>query len=541
MGPKKANNPKKNVINEKNLKQKTTKNSTLKTRVTKNKEIVDSDNDSSVSSYVPRINLDESYKFFKPPPSLPKFLEKRCPTSPEDPLISKDPDIKKQAQELIEHFFLSWLIGQDYMACKRTCFRERLIFVDRIEGTDSEGFGSVSSHMYYIFSDYEKRKIIMQNHFLKDNKVYYRMKKGTDEQYDGYVEFWVTPEMTISRFEISKCNKNIPEFDKMEPFNYIYGQPEVVQLKPLPINDPEYEIQEEKGTEYAMIFKLFKAWFITQNVEDMKKLMAPKMYLEDRELCREFYDGKDCAHYFYTFVAHHFTANIYVKQYKIQKGELYIRIHWPEKKKNTDMQVTLRLNKNNQFHEVMMKKTKDPIFTEFGDLKLEDYEKLEKVYMKRNEDEYRTKEDFASAINYNLDINQIENLPNTFSTTDTEYYLEDKILNKEKKKIVKRIDPTFSPKMPLRLMFNISTGSDKDILFTKRYTEKSTSEEEEKKETINEVKKDDTKKDTNDKNNKTKIKTQKINKKKVQSDKSEQEDTKPKKVSTKAKSKVNKI
>lgn len=428
-----------------------------------------SDNYNFEYSYLPKYDAKAKKKYIE-------LLDKKTLVQPDDPLFSDVKKVKKEAIAVIEYCYMAWLVRQDFIVCKRIFDKENIIFIDRNDMSDSDGFYGVATHIYSFWEEYDKKGILMDNHVVEGNRLYYRAKRKDGTTFDSYIEFRLRPNMMIYKIDTGPLSDDEPDhFVGIPPKDYPQGLEEDVQLKPLPMWDPEYQLQEEKGTLYAMMFKLYRVWLLNQDVDQMKRLMAKRMVLEDRELHREFSDGTDCAHYFFTFVAHHYTTGIQVKQYKIRKNELFIRLHWPEKKKTTDIWLRARLNKDNMFNEFIFRKAREDVFTEPGDLKAESLKDLENVYDRKNDDENREKEDFASAINHNLDPNEENILHGTFSTSDTDYYLEDRIINKEPIQIMERKDIYFSPKIPFRLMFNISSGSDKDDLFTRRYSDKTSS------------------------------------------------------------------
>jgi hypothetical protein len=378
-----------------------------------------------------------------------------------DPLFSKNKEIRKQAVETVEHFFYSWLIRQDYISCKRHLDREKILFVNTIDRSDGDGWNSAVLYLYYCFIDYEALNTKIINHVVKNHKIYYRVLKRNGKKYDFYIDFRMDDKFLITRIETGPITDKKNRFIGIPEKEYPFGVAEKMDLTPLPIYDPEYQIQQEKGTLYAMLFKVYKNWFILQDVNEMKKMMTPKMMLDDKELNREYENGRDCAHYFFTFIAHHNTTGIQVKQYKIVDNELIVRIHWPEKKKTTDIMAMIRFSKQNLITDVIFKKAYSDIFNKPGDITIDDMKKIEENYLFGVEN---------IAGQCNLDENRKGELPSTFSTSDTEFWLNEKIINKETKQIGKRINVPLSPKVPYKLIFAMEDRSDED-LFKKTYAD----------------------------------------------------------------------
>lgn len=375
----------------------------------------------------------------------------------------KKPAMKSRMQTIMETFFIKWIVEHNYKKCKEMCDTENIVFYNKRDDMDSENFDFVTIQMYSFQQNFIREKIKVVNHVIENNTLYFRSAKRDNQVFDCYITFIFNKNEEIIRIEANEIDLT-DKFDNVAPKTYNYKEPEKPELAELPMWDKEYELQQQKGTLYAMMFKLYRCWLLSQDVHEMMKLMAPNANLQDKVMNRSYYTGKECAHYFFTFVAHHYVSGIYVRQYKIIDNELFVRIHWPTRKEVADIMVVVKIDKtNNTFTEIILKKAYFDPFTDKNDATYSAMKKMEIVHERRLADKNRKREDFKSAVFYEMDENMKDLNLDTFATSDTEIFLEDKIINENKydKKI--EIEPRIyvvpSPKAPLKLIYDFKTPS----------------------------------------------------------------------------------
>ena len=390
--------------------------------------------------------------------------------------MPKEKKIKKlDKKDAIEEFYTAWMIKQDYGKCKDYCDDQNVIFYDRRDKSESEGYNMIIMPMYFYHQVFTKDKITLVNHLIEDDgTLYYRARRRGGEHFNGLMDFTVNDDNKITRIEIGKVKSKFNKFDELDDKIYEFRLPDPVNLSQLPIWDYEYCIQESKGTMYAMMFKLYRIWMLAQDVNEMMRVMASDAHLHDRVMEREFHNGKECANYFFTFIAHHHVSGIYMRQYKIIDNELIVKMHWPHKQQDTDIMITAKMNEDNKFTDILIRKAYFNAFTDPGDITSEMLKKMENVHNRRIADITREEEDFRSAVFYGLDKNVKDLGIGTFDSTDTEVFLRDKILNENDKCIVeerKLIVP--SPKAPLKLIYDypsrILSDDDFDGIPKKKY------------------------------------------------------------------------
>lgn len=393
--------------------------------------------------------------------------------------IIRDNEIKnrseadqKKINNIMEKFFISWLIERDFTECKNMCDVEHVIFYDKQNGNDSHSFHIAMIQMYYYQQTYEKEKTKIETHVTDGNTLWYKAKKRDDSYLEGFIEFTFNAKFKITRLEVgitesvnNEVKKTNDKFNGVGLKKYNYKADNNIEVKPLALWDHEYFLQQQKGTLYALMFKLYKTWLITEDVDSMARLMAPDAKLYDKVMNKDFFNGRDVANYFYTFVAHHFVSGIYVRQYKILDNELVVRVHWPEKSQWVDIMVVVKIDKDtNLFTEIVFRKAYFDAFKEPTDANIEAIKKMENVYIRRIQDRNRRREDFKSAVFFRKDKNMKDLNISTFATSDTEVFLADKIVNEKKSdtKII-NIEPREqivpSPKPPLKLIYDFKTPS----------------------------------------------------------------------------------
>ncbi len=399
---------------------------------------------------------------------------------------------QKKIDAVMEKFFIAWFITKDFPECKSCCDVDKVYFYDKKDGNDSQSYHIIMIQMYYYQQGYEREKVKMENHVMDGNTLWYRAKKRNGTYFDGFIEFMFNEKFKITRIDVGTLDENgnlistlhpeyrnkknkgekIDRFEGIPPKTYKYKVEEPIKLTPLPLWDPERFLEQQKGTLYAIMFKLYKAWMLSQDIDDLSHLIAPDAKLYDKVLNKEIYSNSNIAAYFFTFVSHHFVSGIYVRQYKIIDNELILRVHWPDKSQWTDILVATRINRETSlFTEITIKTAYFDAFIDPNDVKEDTLTKMESVYRRRLIDKNRKREDYKSAVFFEMDQNMKDLDLDTFETSDTEVFLRDKLINETPSQyktiqIQPRENIVPSPKAPLKLIYNFKTPSyDTDELF----------------------------------------------------------------------------
>ena len=411
---------------------------------------------------------------------------------------------QKKINDIMENFFILWFIKRNINDCKQFCEINKLYFYDKYDGNDSETFNIVSIQMYVYQMNYEREKTKMVNHKMEGNTLLYRAKKRNGTYLDGFIEFEFNSKFKIIKIEVgtfddnhniivkyrqpknnlnkvniarleknTSKNTNVDIFQNIPEKQYEYKHDEIIQVSPFQIWDSDCFLEKQKGSLYALMFKLYRAWLIYYDIEDLIRLLEPEARLYDKVTGRDFFTGRDVASYLFTFVAHHELTGIYIRQYKIIDNELIIRIHNPEKSEWVDILVYARINKEkNLFTELTMKEAYFDAFQDKGDVTPEVLKQLETVFKSRYADRFRKKEDFQSAVLFKMDQNMVDLDIDTFATSDTEVYLADKLTNETPAQrvivpIESRTEIVPSPKPPLKFIYDLKTPSfDTEELYT---------------------------------------------------------------------------
>lgn len=417
-----------------------------------------------------------------------RIIEKEKKNKAMKPIIEKQIQSRTKSQQqkinkIIEKFFISWLIHKDLIECKNACDNDIVTFFDMKDGSESETYSIVMIQLYYYYQNYEREKTRIENHIVEGNTLWYRAKTRNDDYFDGFIEFGFNDKNKIISIDVGTLDSNgelityLPknkskkkEYDKnrfndVPPKKYNYKLEEPLQVSKLPLWDYDKFLEKQKGTLYTLMFKLYRAWFILCDPDEILRLTAQDAKLYDRVLKKDFFNGKDASYYFMTFVAHHHTAGIYVRQYKIIDNELIIRIHQPDTGNWTDILVAVKINKDtNLFTEFIFRRAYFDAFKEKGDLTPNAFKGIENVYKQRVSDINRKREDFKSAVFYKMDKNMEDLNIDTFETSDTEIFLKDKLINETHTNyltvpIESRQDIIPSPKPPLKLIYNFRSPS----------------------------------------------------------------------------------
>lgn len=294
-------------------------------------------------------------------------------------LKTRSADDQKKIDNIMEHFFISWLITREFLECKDDCESNDVIFYDKQTNADSETFSIITIQMYYFHQNYEREKTIIINHITNGNTLFYLAKKRDGTYLNGMIDYTFNKKNKIIKIEvdIDTTDNTDNKFKNIPLKTYNYRPEEKIEVSPLPIWDRDRFLEHKKGTLYTLMYKLYRAWIIYQDVDEINKLMANDAKIHDKVLNKEFFNDKDVSIYLLTFIAHHLTSGIYVRQYKILNNELIIRIHWPEKKEWTDILVYARI-KNNLFIELSLKKAYFDAFKDPNDATVDIIKKMEK-------------------------------------------------------------------------------------------------------------------------------------------------------------------
>lgn len=406
---------------------------------------------------------------------------------------------KQQMHVVMEKFFIQWLIHRNFNECRDCCDEKKVYFFDKHDGNDSRGYHIIMIQMYYYYTTYEKERIKIENHFIDNNTLWYRARRRNGTYFDAFIEYTLNDKLKISRISVGALDENgnvstiieagkrpkppinkntVDRFAGKPKKTYDYGPHIITEVSPLPMWDHEVYLESQKGTLYVLMFKLFKAWLITQDVEDLARMMDPEVRLYDKMQAKEFFSARDAANYFYTFVAHHATVGIYVRQYKIFENELVVKVHWPDATQWADILVTTRINKDtNLFTEIIFRSCYYNAFDQPGDVTIEALKKMEIVHKSRIADRDRKREDFRSAVLFKTDKNITDLEIDTFATSDTEVFLANKIINEKpycrrNVPIESRLEIVPSPKAPVKLIYDFKSSSyDTEELFGLSSTE----------------------------------------------------------------------
>lgn len=289
---------------------------------------------------------------------------------------------KKETDELLklqQELFHNWLVIQDFEGTFEL-FAKNAILYDKQMDHEYKDKYEVTDYLFNYTTYFNENKIKIESDILVENKIYVKLRRVSDNIITLELTLNTSSEsdsdseseskeksLKISRIELNVIDNNIFENVPNKTYNFrVIEDGPKMNPSTLDENDIDKIVENEKGIVYALLYKLFKAWLLHENMDEVEELISDDCVLHDKEIIM-YYNGKfNICRHLYSFITSFRGKEVEVLKYNIIENELYIKVGIENKNIRSDILVRSTIE-GNQFCKLVMMKPerdafKDPLF-----------------------------------------------------------------------------------------------------------------------------------------------------------------------------------